>query len=107
MLAQPSPILNTMWEPPPSGWVKVNMDAAIGASFAAISFVACESNGTILSWKSKSISPCSPLIAEAVAVEFAIELAAGAPWNAVTFSGDSKIILDALNSLNNSVDLVH
>lgn len=78
-LDQSSPILNPLWTPPPSGWVKLNMDTAIGATTVAVSCVACDSHGSIICWKSKIIPTCSPLIAEAYATEFAINVAIAAP----------------------------
>ncbi|KAL5561163.1 hypothetical protein UlMin_030910 [Ulmus minor] len=102
-LTQPSHAVNSVWTPPPNGWVKINMDAAVGTSAAAISCVARDSRGSIISWNSKIILTYSPLIAEACAVEFVIDFATATGWTTINFSRDAKIILDALSSLKSNV----
>ncbi|KAL5551797.1 hypothetical protein UlMin_001973 [Ulmus minor] len=102
-LSQPSYVVNPVWTPPPNGWVKINMDAAIGTSASTISCVARDSHGSIISWNSKIIPTCSPLIAEVCAGEFAIDFATATCWTAVNFSRDAKIILDTLSSLKSNV----
>ncbi|KAL5566025.1 hypothetical protein UlMin_029189 [Ulmus minor] len=102
-LSLPTPAAPISWSPPPAGWVKINMDAAIGVSVAAVACVAHDSKGDILSWGSKIIPLCSPLVAEACAAEFAIDFAASSRWSAVNFAGDAKIVLDALSSLRSNV----
>ncbi|KAL5541504.1 hypothetical protein UlMin_009214 [Ulmus minor] len=102
-LIQPSPAVNPVWIPPPNGWVKINMDVAVGSSAVAISYVARDSHGSVINWNSKIITTCSPLIAEACAAEFAIDFAIATRWIAVNFSGDAKIVLDALSSFKSNV----
>ncbi|KAL5564798.1 hypothetical protein UlMin_027962 [Ulmus minor] len=70
---------------------------------AAVACVARDSKGDIISWGSKIIPLCSPLVAEACAAEFAIDFASSAKWTAVNFSGDAKVVLDALSSLKSNV----
>ncbi|KAL5559912.1 hypothetical protein UlMin_036123 [Ulmus minor] len=102
-ISPPTPAAPISWSPPPIGWVKINMDAAIGASDAVVACVARDSKGDIISWGSKIISVCSPLVAEACAAEFAIDFASSSRWSAVNFAGDAKVVLDALSSLKSNV----
>ncbi|KAL5567274.1 hypothetical protein UlMin_030438 [Ulmus minor] len=109
-LSPPPPAAHLTWSPPPLEWVKINMDAAIGTSVAAIgtsvaaiSCVARDSKGNIISWVSKVIPVCSPLVVEACAAAFAINFASSSRWSAVNFSGDAKVVMDALSSLKSNV----
>ncbi|KAL5574920.1 hypothetical protein UlMin_016619 [Ulmus minor] len=99
----PPPAAYHTWSPPPFGWVKINMDATIGTSAATISCVARDSKGDIISWACKAIPACSPLVAEACAADFVIDFASSSHWSAVNFSGDAKVVMDALSSLKSNV----
>ncbi|KAL5557491.1 hypothetical protein UlMin_039727 [Ulmus minor] len=88
------------WTPPPTDWIKVNSDAAISISEVVIACVARDCKGVIISWSSRKLSPCSPLMAEALALELALKMACDAGWKYAIFASDSKIVIDALNSRN-------
>ncbi|KAL5538575.1 hypothetical protein UlMin_045894 [Ulmus minor] len=102
-LSPPPSVAPFTWSPPPLGWVKINMDAAIGASVVAVACVARDPKGDIISWGSKNIPVCSPLVAEACAADFAIDFASSSRWSAVNFSDDAKVVMDALSSQKSNV----
>ncbi|KAL5582063.1 hypothetical protein UlMin_014505 [Ulmus minor] len=102
-MSPPPPAGFLSWSPPPLGWMKINMDADVGSSIAAIACVARDPKGVIISWVSKTIPVCSPLVAEACAAEFAIDFASSSRWPAVNFSGDAKVVMEALSSLKSNI----
>ncbi|KAL5563053.1 hypothetical protein UlMin_032800 [Ulmus minor] len=88
------------WTPPPADWIKINSDAALSNSEVSIACVARDDNGIIINWSSRRLSPCPPVMAEALALEMALKMAADAGWKYSIFASDSKTVIDAINSRN-------
>ncbi|KAL5569315.1 hypothetical protein UlMin_025890 [Ulmus minor] len=78
-------VVPASWTPPPADWIKVNSDAAISNSEVYISCVARDFKGNIISWSSRKLCPCSPLMAEALALEMALKMACFAGWKYAIF----------------------
>ncbi|KAL5558319.1 hypothetical protein UlMin_034530 [Ulmus minor] len=96
--ASPSSACASSWSPPPSDWVKINLDAAIAGSRGSIACVARGTDSSILDCCVKEIPALDPLVAECFALELAIDLACSCGWSAVIFEGDCKLVMDSLNS---------
>lgn len=88
------------WTSPPLNWIKLNVDAALSDSHAAIAVVARNHLGVpVKSW-ARITKRTSPLLAETEALLWAVQLAKAENWTHVIFKGDSKIYFDAINSPN-------
>ncbi|XP_030930607.1 uncharacterized protein LOC115956335 [Quercus lobata] len=59
------------WEPPPPGWIKLNVDAAVAESSSALVVVARDDKGIVSKAWSKTHHPCPPIVAEANAILWA------------------------------------
>ncbi|KAL5552709.1 hypothetical protein UlMin_040110 [Ulmus minor] len=93
-------VVSASWTLPPADWIKVFSDAALSNSEVSIACVALDNKGNIINWSSKRLSPCPPVMAEALALEMALKLACDAGWKYTIFASDSKTVIDALNSRN-------
>ncbi|KAK9990719.1 hypothetical protein SO802_025704 [Lithocarpus litseifolius] len=76
------------WSPPPPGTIKINVDAAISSSNAALAVVARNSQGSLLNIWARITPLRSPLQAEAEAMAWAVHLATRERWSHVIFEGD-------------------
>ncbi|KAL5551253.1 hypothetical protein UlMin_001429 [Ulmus minor] len=71
-------VVPASWTLPPADWIKVNSDAALCNSEVSIACVARDDKGNIISWSSRRLSPCPPVMAEALALDMALKLACDA-----------------------------
>ena len=84
------------WAPPPPGTVKLNVDAAISQSKAALAVIARNESGVVLKVWAKSIPLCFPLLAEIKAIQWALKIAIRENWRHIAVESDSKISIDAI-----------
>ena len=84
------------WAPPPAGTVKLNVDATISHSKAALAVIARNERGAVLKVWAKSIPLCSPLIAETEVILWALNIAYGENWRNIVVESDSKSNIDAI-----------
>jgi hypothetical protein len=63
------------WKPPPSDWIKLNVDAALSISTTSISVVARDHRSEVLKAWTNNILASNPTIAEASAIPWALQLA--------------------------------
>ena len=89
------------WCPPPLGSIKINVDAAISTSQAAIAVVARDHRGVPIKIWVRLTKKTSPVQAETEALLWAGQLAKVEKWSHVIFEGDAKICFDAINSPSN------
>ena len=82
------------WAPPPAGTVKLNVDAAISQSKAALAVIARNESGVVLKVWAKSIPLCSPPFAEIEAILWALIIANRENWRYIAVESDSKISID-------------
>ena len=86
-----------VWSPPPQGWIKINVDAALSNSKSALAVVARNHLGIAISIWGKEHHLCSPVQAEAEAILWAVQIAIQERWSAVIFEGDAKLCFDPLS----------
>ena len=69
--------------PPPSlaGWIKLNVDATIFQEFSTLAVVGRDDNGEFIQVWTKLHELCSPLLAEAAAILWALQIALGEKWD--------------------------
>ena len=83
--------------PPPQGWIKINVDAALSNSKSALAAVARNHLGIAISLWGKEHHLCSPSQAEAKAILWAVQIAIQERWSTVIFKGDAKLCFDPLS----------
>ena len=87
---------NVGWSPPPIGTIKLNVDAAVSLSNTALAVVARDEHGVVLKVWAKIMPKFSPLVAETVAILWALQLAKGELWSNIFIESDSKNSIDAI-----------
>lgn len=95
----PPQLLQSSWQRPPVGWIKLNWDAAMDHQngLMGVGLVARDSRGQV------QVSLChfmpyltDPTVAEAFAARRDVELCSAMGFTAVIFEGDSQMIVKAL-----------
>ncbi|KAL3812349.1 hypothetical protein ACJIZ3_013617 [Penstemon smallii] len=97
------------WSPPPEGFVKVNMDAAISKDGLTIGlgFIARDSLGHCLGWKATSLPlPLDPEAAEATAALRALEFSIASGWNRLILEGDCLPVVSRIRSPDSSMGVL-
>jgi ribonuclease HI len=87
------------WFPPLCGILKINVDAAILTDSAMIAVIARNESSLIVKAWVKQVNTVDPLVAEATAILWAIQIAKMEKWDAVCFESDSKLVVECLQSL--------
>jgi ribonuclease HI len=91
------------WSRPPTGIIKINVDAAIHSSFFVIAAVARDWRGEVVFAISKKANTTVPVQAEAEAFLWALQLAMDHQYGEVIIEGDSKCCVDAFSNKNDNV----
>ncbi|KAL6519792.1 hypothetical protein OROMI_032686 [Orobanche minor] len=89
------------WSPPPTDFVKVNVDAAVktGEAWTRGGIVARDSEGNFLAWRHVRMrTSCSPEVAEAWVLAEGVKFAAGFGWPMVVVESDCSNVVSAFNS---------
>uniref|UniRef100_A0A2N9GBE2 RNase H type-1 domain-containing protein n=2 Tax=Fagus sylvatica TaxID=28930 RepID=A0A2N9GBE2_FAGSY len=86
-----------LWTRPPIGMVKLNVDATIFSDKCWLAVVARDDRGNIVKYWSKAIPPNEPVVAEANAILWAIQIAKEEDFKDIIVEGDAKIYFDVLN----------
>ena len=84
------------WSPPPLGYIKLNVDAAISQNNSALAVIARDAHGFVLKAWSKILPKKSPLSAETEAILWALQLAKSEAWSEIILESDSKNSIDAI-----------
>ena len=84
------------WGPPPHECMKLNVDAAVFNDAATIAIIARNEDGLITKSWAKSVNSCDPLMAEAAAILWAIQVAKVENWSSIIIESDSKMCVDAI-----------
>ena len=96
----PKELSSKTWSPPPSSYIKLNVDSVIQHSGFALAVVARNHLGEVLSIWAKKHHSSSPTIAEAESLYWAVNLAVKEGWKSVIFEGDAKNFFDPLINLD-------
>jgi ribonuclease HI len=83
----------TCWTCPPSGEIKLNVDASIFKDYTSLTVVARDAQGVIIKAWGKKHFLYDPLQAEAAALLWALELAANKNFERIVVEGDAKAAL--------------
>ncbi|KAL6521876.1 hypothetical protein OROMI_031753 [Orobanche minor] len=89
------------WSPPPTGFVKVNVDAAVktGEACTRGGIVARDSEGNFLAWRRVRMrTSYSPEVAEAWVLVEGVKFAAGFGWPNVMVESDCSNVVSTFNS---------
>ena len=81
---------------PPCGILKLNVDVAMFQAAAMSSVIAKNESGLFVKAWVKLVHASNPLVAEAVAVLWAIQNAKVEKWSAICVESDSKMVVDLL-----------
>ena len=84
------------WSPPPLGYIKLNVDAAISQNNSALTIIARDAHGFVLKAWSKILPKRSPLCVETEAILWALQLAKSEAWSKIIMESDSKNSIDAI-----------
>ena len=84
--------------------IKINTDAAFTPSKAALAVVARNHQGEVIKAWTKLCHLGSPFIAEAAAIQWAVQLAISESQSHVMVEGDSKICFNSIAGKHQSVD---
>ena len=90
--------LDLIWKVPAVGTIKLNFDATCSMDIAAISVVARNNHGHIIKAWAKLIAAKDPAVAEASAINWAMEQAECENYKSISVESDSKLCIDALSS---------
>ncbi|KAJ1418531.1 Ribonuclease H-like superfamily [Sesbania bispinosa] len=99
-LAPSGPRVGGCWKPPPQGLLKCNVDASWSSPSSQSSFVVLvrDANGSLLTGLAGKINASSPLVAEALGLRQAMNLAINMGWERVIFESDCLVLIDACRS---------
>ncbi|PON82128.1 Ribonuclease H-like domain containing protein [Trema orientale] len=89
--------LKTLREPPPSPWIKINVDAAVRTTEAAGAAVVRDHLGRILAMKTELFHNPEPVLAEANAMLLALQFARDNYWSSVVIESDCLILVNGWN----------
>uniref|UniRef100_A0A2N9HUL1 RNase H type-1 domain-containing protein n=1 Tax=Fagus sylvatica TaxID=28930 RepID=A0A2N9HUL1_FAGSY len=84
------------WKPPPPGSIKLNVDVAILPNVAKIAVFARDEGGLMIKAWAKVIHSNDPLVAEASAILWAIQIAKLNNMLEIIVESDSKVCVDAI-----------
>ena len=91
---------NLFWMAPPANVTKLNTDVAVRGNRSTIAVIARGESGAVVKAWAKVVDIEDPLVVEAIAIKWALELAESESFPNVIVESDSKICID--NFSNNS-----
>ncbi|KAL4346325.1 hypothetical protein GQ457_17G004530 [Hibiscus cannabinus] len=88
------------WSTPPSGFLKINCDAAYDRKngYVAVACIARDEQGQIIKGENCTLSSWSVSIAEAIAIRKGVMLAINEGWEKVIFESDNLGVINGINS---------
>uniref|UniRef100_A0A2N9GB01 Reverse transcriptase domain-containing protein n=1 Tax=Fagus sylvatica TaxID=28930 RepID=A0A2N9GB01_FAGSY len=86
--------INLFWMAPPADVTKLNTDVAVRGNRSTIAVIARGESGAVVKAWAKVVDIEDPLVAEAIAIKWALELAESESFPNVIVESDSKICID-------------
>ena len=90
------------WSAPAPGIIKINTDAVVRFGHSSIAVVARDASGLVCKAWAKSVDSNDPVIAEALAINLALQLALLERYPNVLVESDSKVCIESI--IGNSTD---
>ncbi|PON40301.1 Ribonuclease H-like domain containing protein [Trema orientale] len=87
----------TCWEPPPTLWIKIYVDAAVRAEEAAGAAVARDKQGMILALIAALFPHPDPVMVEAALMLLGLQLARDYAWSSVVIESDCLNLVNCWN----------
>ncbi|KAI5318234.1 hypothetical protein L3X38_037942 [Prunus dulcis] len=87
------------WEPPPTGWIKLNFDGLVHNEVATTGFVSRNWDGHVMLAGVKKIGQTSITVAECLALRDGLTYTVHKGWRKIMLKGDSKVIIDCVNQV--------
>ncbi|KAL3820839.1 hypothetical protein ACJIZ3_006744 [Penstemon smallii] len=97
------------WNPPPSGQLKINMDAAVSrvGSVIGIGLIVRNWRGECIDWKTYTLyQPLNPESAEAIAALKATEFGVDKGWKKFSIEGDCLSVIQGIMNLSPSMGML-
>lgn len=86
------------WLPPPPGWCKVNVDAAVRDEFSTCATVGRDGYGTTLFVAVLKVHLVDPLLAEALALKEGVMQALKSEFRFVVLESDCQLLINCLSA---------
>ncbi|KAJ1442155.1 Ribonuclease H-like superfamily [Sesbania bispinosa] len=98
---------STCWKPPPTGYFKINIDAALGSGNSwGCGIIIRDSEGNVLAAAAQRFSALpDATVAEAMAAKLGLKFAKDTSFDSVILESDCKIVTDLINS-NSTTNLI-
>ncbi|KAF9607226.1 hypothetical protein IFM89_033433 [Coptis chinensis] len=95
---------DSVWLPPPPGWMKLNFDAAFKKcnSYAYIAVIGRDSNGMPTGGYVKKLQAASAAEGEVLALEMSIQFVKQRDWRAIIVEGDAKEVIACCKDRSNA-----
>lgn len=90
------PSIGQIWQPPPIGVMKVNVDVAGQENFTVVAAIIRDFHGRLQGFKIAWIGAVVPLVGEAEAARFRVNLVVQMGYSKIILEDDSEIVILAL-----------
>uniref|UniRef100_A0A2N9H0H1 aminobutyraldehyde dehydrogenase n=1 Tax=Fagus sylvatica TaxID=28930 RepID=A0A2N9H0H1_FAGSY len=91
------PVKSTIrWSAPAPGIIKINTDAAVRSGHSSIAVVSSDASGLVCKAWAKSVDSTDPVIAKALAINWALQLALLERYPNVLVESDSKVCIESI-----------
>lgn len=86
------------WQPPPSRWIKVNVDCLVGKSTSAVTAVSRDLHRNIVIVATSLIKTKDPLVDEREAIRFALQASFKSAFSIISIESDNALAISSVIS---------